>query len=85
MKNSIPRKISKSKINIDYKFGKLYEINLIIDKEEKDLYSLKTPKKLNINNKQHIENKESELKKSKIARDNTCKEISDLYNQNNIS
>lgn len=84
MKNSFPRKISKSKINIDYKYGKLYAINLMIDKEEKDLYNLKTSEKSNINNKKHIEIKESELKKSKSARDNTFKEISNLYNQNNI-
>lgn len=78
MSDSFFKETSKTEIDLNYKYGKLYAINLMIDKEEKDLYNLKSSKANDTNLKKSIEAKELELEKDKDEKDKIYKEISIL-------
>lgn len=78
MSDSFFKETNKTEIDLNYKYGKLYAINLIIDKEEKDLYGLKSIESNDTSFKKSIEAKELELEKSKDERDRIFKEISIL-------
>lgn len=78
MSDSFFKETNKTEIDLNYKYGKLYAINLIIDKEEKDLYCLKSIESNDTSFKKTIEEKELELEKSKDERDSIFKEISIL-------
>ena len=78
MSDSFFKETNKTEIDLNYKYGKLYAINLIIDKEEKDLYGLKSIESNDTSFKISIEAKELELEKSKDERDRIFKEISIL-------
>ncbi len=68
----------KTKLDLSYKYGKLYAINLEIDKEEKDLYKLKSSLKDNKKYNKSIDSKENELENSKDTRNSIFKELSDV-------
>lgn len=78
MSDSFFKETNKTEIDLNYKYGKLYAINLMIDKEEKDLYNLKSSKTNDTNFKKSIEAKELELEKDKDEKDRIYKEISIL-------
>ena len=78
MSDSFFKETNQTEIDLNYKYGKLYAINLMIDKEEKDLYNLKSSKANDTNLKKSIEAKELELEKNKDEKDRIYKEISIL-------
>ena len=78
MSDSFFKETSKTEIDLNYKYGKLYAINLVIDKEKKDLCNLKSSKVNDTNLKKSIETKELELEKDKDEKNKIYKEISIL-------
>lgn len=68
----------KKEINLSYKYGKLYAINLMIDKDQKDLDALKSLEENSSKAENLIEAKEIELENNKKDRYNIYKELSEI-------
>lgn len=75
MSHSFFSKKYKDELDLSYKYGKLYAINLKIDTEEKDLAK---SKELNPNNTNSKEELSYKIKEHKHDRDELYKELSDL-------
>lgn len=75
MSHSFFSKKYKDKLNLSYKYGKLYAINLKINTEEKDLAKANESNPDNTNYKEELNSK---LKMHKHDRDNISKELSNL-------
>lgn len=75
MSHSFFSKKYKDELDLSYKYGKLYAINLKIDTEEKDLAKVKESVQNNNNYKEELNSK---IKIHKHDRDEIYKELSDL-------
>lgn len=75
MSHSFFSKKYKDELDLSYKYGKLYAINLKIDTEEKDLAKVKETNPNNANSKEELNSK---IKIHKHDRDDIYKELSDL-------
>lgn len=75
MSHSFFSKKYKDELNLSYKYGKLYAINLKIDTEEKDLTKAKESSPNNTNYKKELNSK---IELHKHDRDDIYKELSDL-------
>lgn len=75
MSHSFFSKKYKDELDLSYKYGKLYAINLRIDTEEKDLAKVKETNPNNANSKEELNSK---IKIHKHDRDDIYKELSDL-------
>lgn len=75
MSHSFFSKKYKDELDLSYKYGKLYAINLKIDTEEKDLDNTRKSSPSNANYKEELNSK---IKIHKHDRDEIYKELSDL-------
>lgn len=75
MSHSFFSKKYKDELDLSYKYGKLYAINLKIDTEEKDLAKVKETNPNNANSKEELNSK---IQIHKHDRDDIYKELSDL-------
>lgn len=75
MSHSFFSKKYKDELDLSYKYGKLYAINLKIDTEEKDLAKVKESVQNNNNYKEELNSK---IKIHKHDRDDIYKELSKL-------
>lgn len=74
MSHSFYSKKHKDELDLSYKYGKLYAINLEIDTEEKELDKVKGGS----DNTEYKKELNSKIKIHKHDRDNIYKELSDL-------
>lgn len=75
MSHSFFSKKYKDELDLSYKYGKLYAINLKINTKEKELAQTKGFGSDNTNSKEELNSK---IKEHKHDRDDICKELSDL-------
>lgn len=75
MSHSFFSKKYKDELDLSYKYGKLYAINLKIDAEEKDLAKVKES---NLNSTNYKKELSSKIKIHKHDRDDICNELSKL-------